>query len=311
MRVLLVGEDRRGALLRSFEAGLRLLTDVTVVDPAHAVTVLVDRASPLSRFRRRRRALQVGKCFLEAVEQFRPDVTLIVKGRGIEPETIRRARSLTRVVIYYPDNPFWRVADTPTALERLVAADMAVVWSDRLRDLLRPTCFNAAALPFGYDAAWFPLTTPRRSRAGIAFVGTWSLRRERYLRALDGLPITVVGSGWQRATGLQTTSPVYVSGAGEVLQSAAIGVNILHPHNAGAHNMRTRELAASGALQLTDPGVDGTPLRDGVGCRWFQSPEHLRDLAEQYLARPDESEAIAERAQQLVRDDTYGRRAEE
>lgn len=306
-----MGEDRRGALLRSFAAGLRAFADVTIVDPAYAVTDLVDRTSPISRLRRWRRTQHVGECFLEAVEQLRPDVTLVVKGRGIDPGTITRATSLTRVVIYYPDNPFWRVSDTPNALERLAAADMAVVWSTRLRDQLQLRCLRPEMLPFGYDDEWFPLAKPSRPRAGIAFVGTWSLRRERYLRALDGLPLTVVGSGWQRANGLRTTPPVYGTGAGEVLQNAIVSVNIFHPHNSGAHNMRTREIAASGALQLTDPGVDGTPLRDGVGCRWFRSPQHLRDLAEQYLACPDDAKRIAERAQELVGKDTYRRRAAE
>lgn len=311
MKLLLVGEDRSGALLRSLHCGLRPLTDLTVVDPAHAVTMLVDRTSPISRLQRRRRSRRIGACFLETVEQLRPDVTLIVKGRGIDPDTISRARSFTRVVIYYPDNPYWGVADTPGALERLAAADVAVVWSERLRDLLRPSCSSVEMLPFGYDDDWFPLTAPSRPRAGVAFVGTWSLRRERYLRSLDGLPLTVVGSGWKRAEGLRTTPPVYGTDAGVVLQNAAIGVNVFHPHNSGAHNMRTREIAASGALQLTDPGVDGTPLRDGDGCRWVESPAHLRDLAEQYLACPENANAIAERAQELVGRDTYRRRSAE
>jgi hypothetical protein len=287
------------------------LTDLTIVDPAHAVTMLIDRTSLISRLQRRRRSRQVGACFLEAVEQLQPDVTLVVKGRGIAPETIRRARSFSSIVIYYPDNPYWGVADTPDALDRLAAAHMAVVWSERLRDLLRPSCSRVEILPFGYDDDWFPLTAPARPRAGIAFVGTWSLRRERYLRALDGLPLTVIGSGWHRAEDLRANPPVYGADAGEVLQSAAIGVNVFHPHNSGAHNMRTREIAASGALQLTDPGVDGTPMRDGDGCLWFRSPSHLRELAEQYLARPEEACVIAERAQELVARDTYRRRAAE
>lgn len=311
MRVLLVGVDTQGALLRSFEAGLRRSTEVTVVDPAHAVTVLVDRTSPISRLRRRRRERRVGECFLEAVEQLQPDIALVVKGRGISPETINRARTTTPVVIYYPDNPFWRGADTADALGRLAAADLAVVWSARIRNLLRPTCRSVEMLPFGYDDDWFPLAEPARPRAGVAFVGTWSLRRERYLRPLADLPLTIVGLGWQRARGLRSTPPIYGTGAGEILQGAAIGVNVFHPHNSNTHNMRTREIAASGALQLTDPGVDGTPLRDGEGCRWFRSPAHLRELVDHYLARPSEAVAIAEQAQELVAGDTYRNRGVE
>jgi spore maturation protein CgeB len=166
-------------------------------------------------------------------------------------------------------------------------------------------------VPFGYDERWFPLTDPATPRSAVVFIGTWHPRRERYLRALKGLPTTIVGLGWDRTKELKGAPPTYGGNAGSLLQRAAIGINILHPHNAGAHNMRTRELAASGALQLTDPGTDGTPLRDGDGCRWFQSPEHLRELAEHYLARPVAAQDIARRAQELVGHETYRHRAKQ
>ena len=69
--------------------------------------------------------------------------------------------------------------------------------------------------------------------------------------------------------------------------------------------MRTREITASGALQLTDPGTDGTPLRAPESCAWFESPQELRALAEHYLAHPDDAAEIARQGQQLTRDDTY------
>ena len=61
----------------------------------------------------------------------------------------------------------------------------------------------------------------------------------------------------------------------------------------------------AGALQLTNPGTDGTPLRAPASCAWFESPEELRGLAEHYLAHPDEAAMIAAGGQQLTRDDTY------
>jgi hypothetical protein len=238
-------------------------------------------------------------------------VTLVIKGRGIDPESVLRSTKLTRVVIYYPDNPFWGFADTPDTLRRLEAADLAVVWSERIRDLLKPSCRRVAMIPFGYDDRWFPLTDPATPRAGVAFVGTWDARRERYLRALEGLPTKIVGNGWEGARGVRAVSAIHGANAGLLLQKAAIGVNIFRPHNAGAHNMRTREVAACGALQLTEPGTDGTPLRDGDGCRWFYSPEHLRELVEHYLARPDKARDIARRAQDLVGHETYRHRAKQ
>ncbi len=311
MKILLVGEDREGSLLRSLEFGLKQSSEVFVLDPASQVTELADAAGLFAVARRRVAARNTGCRFLEAVENIRPDIVLIVKGRGIAPEIVTRARSYSRIAIYYPDNPFWLRTDSSPALVRLRAADLVLVWSRRLQDLLSATCDRVSSLAFGYDDRWFPLTDPSNPRAGVAFVGTWSRRRQRYVDALAGLPLRVVGSGWSRCSVPGSGLPAYGQGAGALLRSAAIGLNIFHPHNSGAHNMRTREIAASGAVQLTDPGTDGTPLRDGSGCRWFRSPQHLRELVEQYLSSPSEAAELACRAQQLIADDTYRHRSAE
>ncbi|MDQ6946118.1 MAG: glycosyltransferase [Actinomycetota bacterium] len=165
-------------------------------------------------------------------------------------------------------------------------------------------------LPFGYDERWFPLTLPTGpKRQGVAFLGTWSPRRERYLSALQGLPLIVRGTGWERSK--MTSGPPLTEGdAGAILRRSCIGVNLLHPQNVGSHNMRTREIAASGALELTDPGTDGTQLRPGESCVWFKTPEELRDRAIWFLDRPADAQRIAARAQDLIAPDTYVHRGE-
>lgn len=311
MKVLLAGEDREGALLRSLEHGLRTACELTVVDPARRVTQLIDNRSQAARIRRRLARRDIDACFLEAVRQLSPDICLIVKGRGIRPEVIEAARSVSKVAIYYPDNPFWGFADTADTLQRLSAADLTLTWSHRICGILQSKCRRVEVVPFGYDERWFPLTEPGCARSGVTFVGTWHPRRERYLRALADLPLTVVGTGWPRIEGIGTSPPQYGSSAGAILGRSAIAVNIFHPHNAGAHNMRTREIAASGALQITDPGNDGTPLRDDEGCRWFRSPMHLRELVEYYLTNREEGVSVARHAQELAGADTYSLRAEQ
>jgi len=188
---------------------------------------------------------------------------------------------------------------------------MAIVWSERLALLLRPSVREVEVLPFGYDDRWYsPTESPGGDRAGISFVGTWSPRRERFLRALEGLPLVVYGLGWEGAC-VQAGPPLTEAKAGEILRASLIGVNLLHPQNAGSHNMRTREIAASGALELTEPGTDGTPLRDGTSCRWFATPGDLRDQALWFLDHPEEAAGIAKRGQQLVASDTYVSRGQE
>lgn len=310
MRLLVFAEDAPGSILRSLLPGLDSIGEVTRVSTAN-VGWLTGRRSPLRVALRQREARQLDARFLEAIDQFSPDAVLVLKGRGLRAESVRVVTECgIPVAVYYPDSPFWRAGDTGDALSRLRTASMAIVWSNKIADLLRPTARKVEVVPFGYDDRWYPLTPPDSpGRHGVSFLGTWSLRRERFLAALDGLPLLVHGSGWERSS-VPSGPPVTEAAAGNILRSSCIGVNLLHPQNAGAHNMRTREIAASGALQLTDSGTDGTPLRNGRSCVWFQTPEQLRERVLWFLDRPTEAQYLAQRAQQLIASDTYFERGQ-
>jgi hypothetical protein len=309
VRLLLVGQDSPGSLLSSLLPGLAQAAEVTVLDPALSASRFVDDRSRFGVIQRHLGARHSEARFVEATQQLAPDVVLIIKGRGLGPDAIQTVRSEgIPVALYYPDNPFWANGDTPGALRRLESVDLVVLWSERQAALLRPRVRRVEVVPFGYDQRWFPLTPPSGHRQGIAFLGTWSPRRERFLQALEGLPLIVRGTLWQERSGLAAGPPTYEATAGEVLQRVAIGVNLLHPQCAGAHNMRTREIAAAGALQITEPGTDGTPLRDGRSCIWFRTPHELRVLVERYLGDVDEGTQIARCAQTLTAGDTYEQR---
>src|SRR5437660_894518 len=103
---------------------------------------------------------------------------------------------------------------------------------------------EATVLPLGYDPRWWGPVAPGGDRHGIVFLGQWSPRRERYLAALAGLPLTVRGGGWEH-TRVPAGPPVFGARGGALLAGAVIGVNVLHWANSGAHNMRTREITAS------------------------------------------------------------------
>lgn len=309
--ILLVGEDTPGALLWSLRPGIEQAAPTTVVNPLAGARELVGAAGRVAAVRRRVASRHGAARLLEAVLQLRPDHVILIKGRGVDAATVEEIRSLgSTVTCYYPDNPAWRGGD-PGARERLLACDNAVLWSARQADLLRDDARNVEVLPFGYDPEWFPLADPGGERHGIAFLGTWSPRRERHLAALEGLPLTIAGTGWAEHSSLGGGAPIVEHSAGEVLQQAAIGINLLHPQCAEAHNMRTREITASGALQITDPGVDGTPLRDGESCMWFHSPDELRQRVDEALSDPVAASELARKGQFLTESDTYRARGAE
>jgi hypothetical protein len=309
MKLLLFGELGPGALARSFEPGLATESAVLASDPycsqsGSSAPPWMATARLGRRFNYRARVAQAGPALVETVDQLRPDAVLLVKGRGIDAGSITRVRGFgVPVALYYPDNPAWAFSDTRGVRERLLASTLAVVWSERLAAQLAGGGARTRVLPFGYDPRWWGPTPPGGNRHGIAFLGQWSPRRERYLAALAGLPLVVRGTGWDR-TRVPAGLPAFGPRGGALLSGAVIGVNVLHPQCAGAHNMRTREITATGALQLTNPGTDGTPLRDRESCAWFESPDELRALAEHYLSHPDEAAVIAGKGQELTRNDT-------
>lgn len=310
MKLLVAGEDGPGALLRSLVPGLSRHAYVVVTDPAGGSSGLIDSSSPLAGVRRRLGGRGVDGRFLAAVAAERPDAVLVVKGRHLSGTAVNRAQAMgAAVVVLYPDNPFWRTGDRRGAAGRLQAADVVVIWSQRLAASLEPVARRVEVVPFGYDDRWFEPGTGERH--GVAFLGTWSRRRDRFLAALAGLPLAVYGTGWRERSRIPAGAPTYEAAAGQVLGGAAIGVNLLHPQCAGAHNMRTREIAAAGALQLTDVGTDGTPLRDGHSCVWFRAPEELRARVEWFLSHPEAARTIASRGRALVRSDSYTERADQ
>jgi spore maturation protein CgeB len=312
MTLLLVGETGAGALLQSLAPGLRLGGEVVVMDTAGPGRG--GRAGLAARVRRRRDLGSAGARVVEAVHQLKPDVVLLVKGRGLDADAIAAAqRAGAAVACYYPDNPWWSRQQEPRVFDRLRACDLAITFSVRQAARLQEGGTRAAVLPFGYDPRWYPLADPAAAREDVVFLGTWSRRRQRYLAALTSLPVRLVvrGTGWERQREVPAGPPVYEQRAGALLARARVGVNLLHPQGAGGHNMRTREITASGALQLTDPGTDGSPLRDGESCRWFTDPDDLRRQVLEAIGDPAGAVEVAAAGQAVTREDTYVQRGVE
>jgi glycosyltransferase involved in cell wall biosynthesis len=250
-----------------------------------------------------------------------PDAVLVIRGRFLRRRDVEQLGRSTGapIVNYYPDNPLYGSLREPAFLRALPAYDLVVVWSARLADQLPDVGVSrTAVVPFGYDPDLYapppPGTVPRFD---VAFVGSASPHRVRWLRELRGLRIALAGPRWRRlARGTPLaqdvlTGPRWGRSAARVYWSAHLGVNILDPQNLIGHNMRTWELPATGRASVVTHTADHEALFGSSGALLVERPEELRIAVERLLADPIERESIARAGREAVRQGTWRARARE
>lgn len=250
-----------------------------------------------------------------------PQVTLVVKGRFLsarDVEVLRRA-SGGLVVNYFPDNPFFPQLYERPVIDALRAYDAVFIWSRDLAERLGRIGVRCARyLPFGYDEELYGRArSDGRAEYDVAFVGQWSLLRERHIRALSGLRVVVAGPGWGGRMAPEMGWCTVVRGmphghkAACVYSRSQIGLNVLHPQNANAHNMRTWELPATGAPCAMTASACHTRLFGTTGVSGFDGPATVRDAVETLLGDESARKTAAATAHAAVRHGTYRARMRE
>lgn len=221
--------------------------------------------------------------FIRAVKSFRPDVLFILKSENIHSRAIKIALKETgaRLVIWYPDNPFWANQTNMNVIRNLQRCDRFYTWGRFLIDTLYSAgCRQVDYLPFGYYPDYFksriePTHKNADCEYNISFVGTWDPTRERALIPLSHFGLSIWGPGWLE--NLPSDSPLrltlrgnglYGTDMARVYRSSKLVFNHLRRHNGDAHNMRTMEIAGIGAVQLVRWTTDHSRIL-------FKHGEHL------------------------------------
>lgn len=229
------------------------------------------------------------------------DVTVLLKGRGVAPQS-----PCQRNVVWVMSHP------SEIAPGELDAADLVLAASRLLADWLsQQTTTTVKVLPQATDARRFGQAAsgqagrdPARS-SRLLFVGnTRSVPRPAVLGALDaGLPLTLIGSGWERFVDPRavTRSSVAPEDLPAWYGSAEV---VLNDHwdemrRWGIVSNRVLDALAAGACVLSDdvPGMD--TLLDGAVAT-FADASGLAEQAELLLADPGERERRARCGQAAV-----------
>lgn len=196
-----------------------------------------------------------------------PEFVLCMKPALWGRDMVRYLRSsLPGAVLaaYLPDDPVaaWRGGHfRRRAVSALPEWDVVITWTrQQVNSLEVLGARRVAVVPFG----WAPEHRAPRDLLStfptfdVAFVGAWDRARVKIVSGLAAelalARFVVAGPGWRRGDLPQNvqicSGPVHGDQLVRLTLSAALSLNIARPQNAGNHNMRSFELAATGAVQV-------------------------------------------------------------
>lgn len=222
--------------------------------------------------------------FLKAMRKNKPDLLFLLKANNIHSRAIKIGLEETnaKMVMWYPDNPFWANQTTINVIRNLRVCDIYYSWGKFLIETLKSAgCRRVEYLPFGFYPDFFPtdinISQEDHKLYGcdICFVGTWDAEREKKLEPLAEFDLAIWGPRWKQ--NVKPSSPLYNNIRSDGLygtdmvkayRCARLVFNQLRFHNGDSHNVRAMEIAGIGAVQIVRRT---TELSTGL----FKEGEHL------------------------------------
>lgn len=241
---------------------------------------------------------------IEAVKDYKPDITFTVKGELIFPETIRKiSKSGIRTVQWFPDD----VHRHQMAKELSRVYDVFFHYDSYETQLLIKETKRKNIYHFGFAADILPSDpTPNFSRRhySLVMVGNYYPVRENYLPYISDLDLDIWGEEKWRETSVASKyhEPLPFSQLLALYRNSKIGLNIQFVSPSHSIVNRAYEIISSGAMLLSERKPElGKYFALGKDVVGFTSPKQMREKAIYYLANRHERESIAKRGYKVVR----------
>jgi len=283
------------------------------------------RAHPLAKMAfadkilRSKIADRVGKWFVATIQDSKPDLVFVVKGKTVGANALEEAKKILgdRLLINFnPDSPWDRANRSQRLLESIPIYDTHFTWNKNLIPVFHSAGGKAVHyLPFGYDPTLhYPTERIATPHYDATFVGTYSEERDQLLGRLKNLNIAIVGNGWERARSVPEkwilSKAVYGKDALTILAQSNSAINILRPQNTGSHNMRTFEIPAAAIPMISTRSEEQLQwFKEGQEAEYYTSAEELSEKIEAIRDDADRARLIAQNAYERVREETYEKRA--
>lgn len=321
MRVLIIGEFSEGRLGAYYERAFSQLG--VTVGRFDAEAPLLPGWLPQNRLARRLtksiRWMELQrKCMLAAREGW--DAIIAIKAPFLCAESVRALRKqCARTVMIYPDSPWDACTQRDDVLSVLSNFLTTFIWSRELALELRGRGIWADYLPFAHDPLDYQAPAVKNTREqSLAFVGQVYKKRIAWIRALEGLPVKVSGTGWEQRffgarSSIRVTQTTQMGRQACAVYTASLGaLNVLNEKNLSGHNMRTFEIPATQTLMIGDRTADIEDwFPDAEASLTAATPGEFREKCEWALLHQEAALQIASQAHARVQTMTYRQRAVE
>ncbi len=248
---------------------------------------------------------------LARVEQFRPNLLLVMSGKTISRNLLRHIQSRwprLRTVNVFWDNPFFYdlTFDALPEYDYFFVKDTYVVGEMRKLGADNVHYLPQACHPPEHRVL-NDLTTAERAKYGsdLSFVGSMYPYRAHILDVFADMDLKIWGSGSHGIIPSDSVAftkhqrePVFGRAKVAVFNASKINLNTQNYQNdIFGVSSKVYQIAASGGFQLIDYKPDLEKLfKVDQELIVFRSRDELRELAEYYLAHPEERAEIAERS---------------
>ncbi|HEY3875826.1 MAG TPA: glycosyltransferase [Candidatus Kapabacteria bacterium] len=321
MKVLISGTFWHGSLeesyARAFEAiGWKVVRfDWEQYASAHPLSL----SAFTDKLLRMKIADRVGKQFVAAIEETRPDIVFVIKGRTISADTLAEAKKILRdrpLLNFNPDSPWDKANHSKRLIESIPIYDVHFTWNTRLMEPFRTSGASSVSyLPFAYDPVLHqPLGLKPIPEYDAMFIGTYSAERDALLGTLSGCDIRIAGNGWEKATHIPKhwviSKARYGHDAVHILGNGMCSINILRQQNEGSHNMRTFEIPATANPMLTTRSEEQAQwFTEGTDMECYSTPEELKEKIVLLSQKRDYARELAKNGYCRVREEIYAKRA--
>lgn len=313
-RALVYGESWRGSMPHSILLALvRLGYDAIIFDYQKYLSrldgnmLLKKAASLIDNYLFHRRCLDINCHFTRIIEDFRPQLIIIVKGSHILPETLKKINRFSiPCVNWHVDDPFNPRYITPYSDENLTLYDIHFSSRPHLFEEYRNKgARRVKYLEFCFDPTiFYPINSIQNIKYELIFVGNWSKNREQWIKDLAPFfNVCVWGGSWWRARSLRQETNIqmmYRSATLEdysrVVSNSKICLNFLTLDNRDQTNLRNFETPACKGFQLCNRTAQLINIfKEDEEISLFDSKQELIDKIRYYLKHENERIEIAKK----------------